>query len=68
MEINKKIFKKYKPTIIELTSEGKSYWEKAFYLIHLTDWISVELADIRKVDATEVNVINFLKDSLSKVK
>ena len=66
MEINKKVFKKYTNNIIEIYSEGKSYWEKAFYLIHLTDWISVLLADMRELDATEVKVIDFLKGSLAK--
>jgi len=66
MEINKKVFKKYTPNIIELYSEGKSYWEQAFYLIHLTDWVSVILADLRQLDATEVKVIDFLKGSLAK--
>jgi glucose/mannose-6-phosphate isomerase len=66
MEINKKVFKKYTPNIIEIYSQGKSYWEKAFYLIHLTDWVSVILADLRQLDATEVAVIDFLKGSLAK--
>lgn len=66
MEINKKVFKKYTPNIIELTSKGKSYWEKVFYIIHVTDWISVILADLRGVDATEVAVIDHLKGELSK--
>jgi len=67
MEINKKIIKKHTSTIIEIQSQGKSYWERAFYLIHLTDWISVLLADLRELDATEVKVIDFLKGSLAKV-
>ncbi len=67
MEIGKKIFKKYGPAIIEIYSEGKSYWEKIFYLIHLTDWVSVYLADLRGMDATEVKVIDFLKKSLAEV-
>lgn len=66
IEINKKIIKKYTPNIIEIYSQGKSYWEKAFYLIHLTDWVSVFLADLRDLDATEVKVIDFLKGSLAK--
>ncbi len=66
MEINKKVIKKYTPNIIEIYSEGKSYWEKSFYLIHLTDWVSVILADMRELDATEVKVIDFLKGSLAK--
>jgi len=67
MEINKKVIKKYTSTIIEIYSEGSSYWEEAFYLIHLTDWVSVILADLRELDATEVKVIDFLKSSLAKV-
>jgi glucose/mannose-6-phosphate isomerase len=66
MEINKEVFKKYTKNIHEVTSKGKSYFEKAFYLIHLTDWVSVLLADLHNVDATEVKVIDFLKGQLSK--
>lgn len=66
IEINKKVFKKYTSTILEIYSEGNSYWEKLFYFIHLTDWVSVILADMRDMDATEVKVIDFLKKSLSK--
>jgi glucose/mannose-6-phosphate isomerase len=65
MEIGKKIFKKHSASIIEIYSEGKSYWEEIFYLIHLTDWVSVFLADLRGLDATEVKVIDFLKKSLA---
>lgn len=67
LDIGNKIFKKYKPTIVEIYSEGKNYWEQVFYLIHLTDWVSVFLADLRGVDATEVKVIDFLKKSLSEI-
>ena len=67
MEINKKIIKKYTSTILEITTDAKSYWEKAFYLIHLTDWISVQLAELNNTDSTEVKVIDFLKNSLAKV-
>ena len=66
MEINKKVIKKHTPNLIEIYSEGKSYWEKAFYLIHLTDWVTVILAEMRQLDATEVKVIDFLKGSLAK--
>ncbi len=66
MEINKKVIKKYAKGISELYSEGKSYWEKVFYFIHLTDWVSVYLADMRDQDAVEVKVIDFLKGELAK--
>ena len=32
------------------------------YLIHLGDWISYDIADIKKIDAVEVNVITHLKE------
>lgn len=66
MEINKKVFKKYTPNIIEIYSKGVSYFERIFYFIHLTDYISTELATLRNLDATEVKVIDFLKGSLAK--
>lgn len=66
MEINKKIFKQYTPNLIEIYSKGNSYFERIFYFIHLTDYISTELAKLREVDATEVKVIDFLKGSLAK--
>lgn len=65
MEINKKIVRKYTPNIIEVYSKGGSYWEKLFYFIHLTDWVSVYLADLHGVDATEVKVIDQLKGALA---
>lgn len=66
IEINKKVIKKYTPNIIEIYSKGKTYFERIFYFIHLTDWISVLLADMNQHDATEVKVIDFLKSSLAK--
>jgi glucose/mannose-6-phosphate isomerase len=66
VEINKKIIKKYTPNIIELYSKGKSYFEKVFYFIHVTDFVSVDLADLRNQNATEVKVIDFLKGELAK--
>ena len=41
--------------------------EKAFYLVHLGDWTSVYLADLRNVDPVEIKVIEFLTGELAKV-
>lgn len=67
IELNKTIIKKYTTSITELWSKGKTYFERAFYIIHLTDWVSVYLAAAREVDDMEVKVIDFLKGSLAKV-
>lgn len=65
MDINKTVIKKY-ASIIEIWSKGKTFFERVFYIVHLTDWVSVYLADLHGVDATEVNVIDHLKGELSK--
>ncbi len=65
MEINKEVYEKYSPKIIELFAEGDSYWEQLFSLVHMTDWCSVYLAEMRNVNATEVRVIDALKAKLA---
>lgn len=65
--INKEIISKYTSTLLEIYSKGNSTIERVLYLIHLCDWVSVFLAELKQIDATEVNVINYLKDSLAKI-
>ncbi len=67
VDINKEVIKNYACDITEIYSKGNSILEKAIYFIHLGDWISVELAELRGVDAVEVNVINRLKSKLSEL-
>lgn len=67
IDINKDIVEHYTQTSIELWSKGKSTIEKAFYLVHLGDWVSVYLAELRNVDPVEIKVIDFLKAELAKV-
>ncbi|MEO6038965.1 MAG: SIS domain-containing protein, partial [Saprospiraceae bacterium] len=47
--------------------KGKSAIEKAFYLVHLGDWMSFYLAELRQVDPVEIKVIDYLKGELAKV-
>jgi glucose/mannose-6-phosphate isomerase len=67
IRISKEVFKKYTNTIIELHSKGNSPIENAIYFIHLGDWISYFLAEKGDYDANEIEVINHLKDELSKL-
>lgn len=67
VDMNKEVIKKYTSSITEIYSKGNSAIEKAIYFIHLGDWISVVLAELRGVDAIEVNVINHLKSALAKI-
>jgi glucose/mannose-6-phosphate isomerase len=66
MEINKKIIGQYVNEIIEVRSKGNTMIERALYLVHLGDWISWYLAQLRGVDALEVKVIDYLKGELAK--
>ncbi|MGB1018066.1 MAG: bifunctional phosphoglucose/phosphomannose isomerase [Chitinophagales bacterium] len=66
MELNKKIISEYTPNIYEIWSKGSSSLERAFYTINLSDWVSLYLSNLRGVDTTEVNVIDFLKGELAK--
>ena len=66
MEICKDIFTKRGSEVVELTAQGKSFIEQSVYLIHLLDWMSYFLAVENGVDPFPVEVINYLKEELSK--
>jgi glucose/mannose-6-phosphate isomerase len=67
IDINKVIIKDYTKTIIELQSKGRNLIERAMYFVHLGDWASCYMADLREVDSIEVKAIDFLKSELGKV-
>ncbi|MCA6362304.1 MAG: bifunctional phosphoglucose/phosphomannose isomerase [Bacteroidetes bacterium] len=66
IDINKNIIIQKTANFFEVTAQGQNPIAKALWLIHFGDWLSVILADLRGVDAIEVNVINYLKNELSK--
>ncbi len=67
MDINKEMIGELAGNSTEIWSKGKSPIEKAFYLVHLGDWMSFYLAELRKVDPVEIKVIDRLKAELAKV-
>lgn len=67
-EICKPLFAKYSASVTDIVAKGNSKLEQYIYLIHIGDWISVDLADLKQVDAVEVNVITSLKNELAKLK
>jgi len=68
MDINQTIIKEYADKIIEIHSKGNTMIERELYLVHLGDWVSWYLAQLRGMDALEVKVIDFLKGELGKIK
>lgn len=66
MELSMEIVSKYTDQVIELWAQGHSRIERAYYLIHLGDWISYFMAVGRGVDPIEIAVIDYFKQALSK--
>jgi glucose/mannose-6-phosphate isomerase len=64
IELNKVVIEKYTSNVLEVWSKGSSFIEKSMYLVHLGDWISFYLADLRGFNVTEIKVINELKANL----
>ena len=67
-EICKGIIGEKTDSIYEIDAVGSSKLTQVLYLIHLTDWISCFLADLKNVDSVEVDVIIHLKSELKKLK
>jgi len=67
MDINSKIIGNLCDTVLETYSKGQSLIEKNMYFVHLGDWISWFLSDMRGVDSIEIDVIDYLKGELAKI-
>jgi glucose/mannose-6-phosphate isomerase len=67
IDINKEIISNYSGTLVEVFAKGDSLIQQSFYHVHLSDWISWYLSQLRGVDSIEIKVIDFLKGELAKV-
>lgn len=67
MELCKKLMGEKCDTIIELWSKGSNRIERTFYLNHLGDWLSIDLAELRNEDPVAIPAILYLKGELAKV-
>ncbi|MEX1002332.1 MAG: bifunctional phosphoglucose/phosphomannose isomerase [Crocinitomicaceae bacterium] len=65
-KISKEVISKYTRNISEIHAKGDSRIAQVFYLIHLTDWVSLYLSELKKVDPVEVEVISYLKSEMAK--
>jgi glucose/mannose-6-phosphate isomerase len=52
--------------VIEIYAKGQTLPEKMMYMAHLGDWVSWYLAQNNGVDASEIQVIDYLKAELEK--
>lgn len=67
MEITRDVVKKYGARYMEMAAQGETQLQRSLYLLHLGDWVSWYIAEIKNIDATEVRVIDFLKNELAGV-
>jgi glucose/mannose-6-phosphate isomerase len=65
-DICKPLFTTYSNSVTDIIAKGDSKTEQFFYLINIGDWISCYIADMKNIDAVEVNVITNLKNELAK--
>ena len=64
MDLNQKVIKTFTSSVFEVLSKGASFIEISMYLLHVGDWMSFYLADLRGYNVLEVNVIDELKANL----
>lgn len=67
MEIIEEIIGAKTPHVFRVDSLGDSPIERACYLIHLGDWVSYFLAELKQVDIMDIHSIDRLKAELSKL-
>lgn len=67
-QINKEVFGSKASGVFEVEAIGNNAVEHSIYLIHLLDWASYYLCQLNKVDIMDIQVIDHLKEELSKFK
>lgn len=66
MDLSSEVFHHWAGGYMEIYSRGRSFLEKSLYLVHLGDWVSYYLAQLKGEDPDEVKVIDHLKEQLKK--
>lgn len=67
MELTREIVSKKTSHVKTIIGVGNSLVEQSIYFINLLDWTSFYLAEMKKIDSVEVDVIDYLKGELSKI-
>ncbi|MBK8624248.1 MAG: bifunctional phosphoglucose/phosphomannose isomerase [Saprospiraceae bacterium] len=66
-DLTKQIISPLANNVIEIYAKGQTLPEKMLYLLHLGDWLSWYLAQNTNIDASEVQMIDFLKAELDNL-
>lgn len=68
LEITKEKVGEKTKQICSVHAKGNNLIERSVYLIHLVDWASFYLSEMKEVDAMDISVIDYLKSSLATFK
>ncbi len=66
-EITLETIRKKTDTVLIVEAKGKSKIEKSIYLNNIIDWTSFMIAEMNNVDSVEIDIIDYLKESLAKI-
>ncbi len=64
-DITRELVTKKAGGVTVIDAKGNNRIERSFYLIHLVDWASLYLANLKQEDAMDIKVIDYLKDELA---
>lgn len=64
MELSIDLIKQSTPHVYEVYSKGNNFFERALYLIHYGDWLSLHLARLKGANPNEVAPIDYIKSNL----
>lgn len=66
LEFSLEVVRSKTKNVMVLKAKGNSVIERSLYIIHLVDWASWYLSELKSVDAMDIKVIDSLKNTLSK--
>ncbi len=67
VEITLETIRKKTDTVLISEAKGNSKIEKSIYLNNIIDWTSFYIAEMNNIDSVEIDIIDYLKESLAKV-
>ena len=66
MEFSLREMRELTDNIFRLEARGESPLQQAYFLIHLGDWVSEYLAQVKEVDSMDIAIIDKLKSELAQ--
>ncbi|MFT4662631.1 MAG: glucose/mannose-6-phosphate isomerase [Patiriisocius sp.] len=65
MDISRDVIAKKSSKVFNVLAKGGSQIERSLYLINIVDWSSLYLSEMKEVDPIDIQVIDYLKDTLA---